>query len=788
MVLFRRYAARFMYVFLAMLMLANLSIPTIFADNELPDSELKALNDYPHWVACGSDTSAGDRTTEAAGITPGPIYILGDSITNIAKDKYTEKFSSPWQPEIAGLDSRQITGSSTSGVGQIQKDKTKIGNANAIVIALGTNGVTNSAETTTNQVKQLMEKLKTYNQQKAPVFWVNVIDSKHDRASKTTNSAIKDGVGDNANIIDWYKVAKADADLDSFESGVHPTKQKDIELLADLVYEKVTTADPGSFTGIPTNGPVSTKKPTPDTKIKVGDSFKGTASNYGWDSVTGYVDPNDGNDPASGISNDKPGIAVYNQGTLRGWWLVVTADGKGAILQQTDVGPGADTAFIDINTVAVRSVYGMQQGDSFLKKNWTFKYLGKRKPANAITSDTGKKEDRTAAVSAETGAGIDLAAEAPAGAKCCPAGSGAGGDVTTTGNNAKDAFNFFTAPERGLSAVAAAALVGNMQAESSEKLDPKLENERGAYGIVQWLDGRRTKLENFAKERGKPPSDFTTQLLFSWQELQGSPYNENVLKPLKAEKDVDRATDIVFTFYEAPGDDTLPKRQGYAKKLLASLGQGVVATAPQDDDESADEEPTSIADIPAEEPDCSAASGTAGANGYDLDKMTVFDQNDPKWASKPYGEGKTSIGASGCGITSLAMVVSTLTGKKETPLTLAKKYGDQYHGAEGTTWGLWPVAADEYNLKFDDLGTDLNQAASAVKSGGLVIISVDAGEFTGGGHLMVIRAVDDEGNFLLADPNYSGNKSHGKDTNNKAYSADFLRTQGALKHLWSFSK
>ncbi len=96
--------------------------------------------------------------------------------------------------------------------------------------------------------------------------------------------------------------------------------------------------------------------------------------------------------------------------------------------------------------------------------------------------------------------------------------------------------------------------------------------------------------------------------------------------------------------------------------------------------------------------------------------------------------------------------------------------------------------ADDFNLKLDDLGTDLNQAASAVKNGSLVIISVDAGEFTGRGHLMVIRAVDDQGNFLLADPNYSGNKSHGKDTNNKAYSADFLRTQGALKHLWSFSK
>ena len=41
-------------------------------------------------------------------------------------------------------------------------------------------------------------------------------------------------------------------------------------------------------------------------------------------------------------------------------------------------------------------------------------------------------------------------------------------------------------------------------------------------------------------------------------------------------------------------------------------------------------------------------------------------QTDPKWANKPYGS--STIKVSGCGTTSVAMVVSGLTGKTVTQL------------------------------------------------------------------------------------------------------------------------
>lgn len=179
-----------------------------------------------------------------------------------------------------------------------------------------------------------------------------------------------------------------------------------------------------------------------------------------------------------------------------------------------------------------------------------------------------------------------------------------------------------------------------------------------------------------------------------------------------------------------------------------------------------------------------------GANGYDLNNMAHFYQCDSQWATKPYGskyagDPAETICQSGCGITSLAMVLGTLAGATDTPLTLADKYGNQYHNGGGTDWGLWLVAAKDYGLQESDLGTDLNQAASIVRQGGLVIISVDAGYFTSGSHLMVIRAVDDQGNFYLADPNGPNNP---RQDENKPFTADFLRSQGNMLHLFGFTK
>lgn len=212
-----------------------------FADPPTADEQL-ATSRWPNWVGLCGTVTPGDLGNQKSAKT-GPVYIMGDSITELAQGSYKSVFEKGgWSPTVEGLSSRQITTTppSPSGLGQLDRDKDKIGNAHAIVIALGTNGVTNSESSTKSAVESAMKKVKKYNTSDAPVYWVNVIDTHFDAASKRTNKGIKEGVGNDATVIDWYGAAKDKADLNSFNEGVHPTKASDIKLLTNLVYDAVS--------------------------------------------------------------------------------------------------------------------------------------------------------------------------------------------------------------------------------------------------------------------------------------------------------------------------------------------------------------------------------------------------------------------------------------------------------------------------------------------------------------------------------------------------------------------
>lgn len=164
-------------------------------------------------------------------------------------------------------------------------------------------------------------------------------------------------------------------------------------------------------------------KPMPDTVVNVGDEFKGTASFYGNDPVIGYVDAGDNNEPASEkfSNNDTPGIAIYNGGTLDGWWEVTSKDGISAIIQQTDVGPSTEKV-TDINAVAARSIFGYA-GDEFPtgEGEWKVKYLGLEEPPGAIKTDTKQKKDvgtvsttNTTNQTTQNTSSVDFSGELPA--------------------------------------------------------------------------------------------------------------------------------------------------------------------------------------------------------------------------------------------------------------------------------------------------------------------------------------------------------------------------------------
>ena len=72
--------------------------------------------------------------------------------------------------------------------------------------------------------------------------------------------------------------------------------------------------------------------------------------------------------------------------------------------------------------------------------------------------------------------------------------------------------------QRGFDVIEAAAIVGNMWAESS--FNPSAKNDIGAFGLLQWLDDRQAELKKFAKKKGRKETDLDTQLDFIKYELK----------------------------------------------------------------------------------------------------------------------------------------------------------------------------------------------------------------------------------------------------------------------------
>ena len=89
------------------------------------------------------------------------------------------------------------------------------------------------------------------------------------------------------------------------------------------------------------------------------------------------------------------------------------------------------------------------------------------------------------------------------------------------GGRAQAAMAFLT--KQGWTPAQAAGIVGNLQAESGSSLKTDAVGDNGtAFGIAQWRLDRREALNNFARQNGKDPADFMTQLAFLNNELNGS--------------------------------------------------------------------------------------------------------------------------------------------------------------------------------------------------------------------------------------------------------------------------
>ena len=133
-------------------------------------------------------------------------------------------------------------------------------------------------------------------------------------------------------------------------------------------------------------------------------------------------------------------------------------------------------------------------------------------------------------------------------------------------------------------------------------------------------------------------------------------------------------------------------------------------------------------------------------------KVVYYNQLDKQYCNKPYGT--DNIGGYGCGPTSMAIVVSSLTDKTVDPVAMSKwAYENGYWCSKsGSYHSLIPGAAKHWGLPVEGCtASEPQRIVDALSSGKLVVALMTKGHFTSGGHFMVLRGVQD-GKILIADP------------------------------------
>lgn len=141
-------------------------------------------------------------------------------------------------------------------------------------------------------------------------------------------------------------------------------------------------------------------------------------------------------------------------------------------------------------------------------------------------------------------------------------------------------------------------------------------------------------------------------------------------------------------------------------------------------------------------------------------------QTDEQWADTGYGfgEGENTLRMNGCGIASLAMVLSYWENRTVAPTEILDwAQNDYYMEDAGTAWSIFPAFAEHYGFHYQELGADLGSAQGYLAQGIPVVVSVSAGTFTTGGHIMVLRSWDEAG-IQVNDPNDDPAKNHYQQT------------------------
>ena len=125
--------------------------------------------------------------------------------------------------------------------------------------------------------------------------------------------------------------------------------------------------------------------------------------------------------------------------------------------------------------------------------------------------------------------------------------------------------------------------------------------------------------------------------------------------------------------------------------------------------------------------------------------LTYYSQIDSRWKNHVYtaiGDNSQTIGTSGCGPTSAAMIVTAIKGTitPDEMGDLFVQYG--YRSANsGTYWSAFRWIADVFDIEYKET-TNIDTAIELLRNDNYVVCSVANGLFTSGGHFIVLTEIN----------------------------------------------
>jgi len=365
--------------------------------------------------------------------------------------------------------------------------------------------------------------------------------------------------------------------------------------------------------------------------------------------------------------------------------------------------------------------------------------------------------------------------------EACSVGGGEGGSSELTGNdNLEKILRYYVGKE--LTLVQAAGIAGNFGRESG--FNPAIiqggaiadENYRPVnsvgFGLAQWtFTSRQQPLVDLAVSSNRPIIDLGLQLDYSWQELTGN--YKGGLAALKEATTPDNAAYVFHRDYEGSADTE--------EEVRANRGGDAITIYEQFKSIIPDGSAGGVTDA-------TSCTGDGKASAY-VDGFTIYNQNDPQWDKKPYGE--STIGAAGCGPSAMAMIITALKKTPVTPLDTAT-YGATNspstlydNGKGGSLHNVHQVIGDKWGLTSTYTGKDVAKINQGLRDGGLVIVSGTGGApFTTAGHFIVIRAVTAEGKWLIGD----SNGEVGIENSKKEWDPVFILSMVTANYAWLLTK